>query len=142
MLLPSARSRSSRAASLPMRLGAVSGPLDFRHSRERMDAWRCVLWRSGLSPSPPFEGDFTYDGGQVAADHLLGLDEPPTAVLRANDLTAIALMIRAQDLGVRVPDDLLVAGYHDGITFGTYVLHRMGDQGGQRWTSPRCGRGM
>ncbi|MHA4816120.1 LacI family DNA-binding transcriptional regulator [Streptomyces aculeolatus] len=102
------------------RIAHVSGPAEFLHARERVDAWRSALLRSGLEVGPLCEGDFTYDGGRVAADELLGLQRPPTAVVCANDLTAIGLMNRVQELGVRVPDELSVAGY-DGIRFGDYV---------------------
>jgi DNA-binding LacI/PurR family transcriptional regulator len=69
------------------------------------------------------EGDFTYEGGVAAADRLLAgraPDERPTAVMCSNDLSAIGFLGRAGELGIRVPDDLSVAGF-DGIELGSYV---------------------
>jgi DNA-binding LacI/PurR family transcriptional regulator len=57
-------------------------------------------------------GGYTEQDGALAAQHLLR-GELPTAVIAANDLSAIGLldiMIRA---GVRVPQDLSVVGYDD-----------------------------
>jgi DNA-binding LacI/PurR family transcriptional regulator len=59
------------------------------------------------------EGDHKIDGGAVAMGHLLSLPHPPTAVLTSNDLTAIGVL-RAIDLaGLRVPEDISVAGFED-----------------------------
>jgi DNA-binding LacI/PurR family transcriptional regulator len=44
----------------------------------------------------------------------------PTAVMCANDLTAVGFMARAIDLGFSVPGDVSVMGY-DGIQLGEYV---------------------
>ncbi|WAC53364.1 substrate-binding domain-containing protein [Frigoribacterium sp. SL97] len=62
--------------------------------------------------------------GARAAARLFGPDAPvhdrPTAVFCANDLAAIGFMTELDRLGVRVPDDVSVAGF-DGIELGSYV---------------------
>ena len=97
----------------------VSGPPEFIHTRQRMDAWREALVARGVDPGPVIAGDFTYEGGERAADQLVKGDHP-TAVFCANDLMAIGLMSRAQELGLTIPDDLSVAGF-DGVRLGDYV---------------------
>jgi DNA-binding LacI/PurR family transcriptional regulator len=101
-------------------VGHVAGPVDLIHARQREDAWRTTLQSAGLTPGPVAASDFTYEGGQRAADALLSSANRPTAVICANDLMAIGFMARAQDLGLSVPADISVAGY-DGIQLGTYV---------------------
>ncbi|GAA0963157.1 LacI family DNA-binding transcriptional regulator [Frigoribacterium faeni] len=121
------------------RFAHVSGPDRFVHARRRSAAWRDALVAADRDPGVVVEADFTYDGGARAAAQLLGgggaggsarvgdgsvrVDDPserPTAVFCANDLAAIGFMAEADRLGVRVPDDVSVAGF-DGIELGTYV---------------------
>jgi DNA-binding LacI/PurR family transcriptional regulator len=101
-------------------IGHVSGPSQFIHARQRETAWRQALKTAGLPPGPTLKGDFTYEGGRRTADSLLSLPTRPTAVVCANDLTAIGLMARVEELGLSVPADLSVAGY-DGIQLGSYI---------------------
>jgi DNA-binding LacI/PurR family transcriptional regulator len=101
-------------------IGHVTGPPRFIHTHQREAAWRESLAAAGLDPGPALPGDFTYEGGRRAADQLLGIAERPTAVICANDLTAIGLMTRVQELGLSVPEDISVAGY-DGIELGGYL---------------------
>ncbi len=98
----------------------VTGPLQYVHSVERLEAFRSVLGELGLDSSLLVEGDFTYRGGYEAADRLLAARPRPTAVFCANDLTAVGVMNRALDLGLRVPEDLSIVGY-DGVALGTYT---------------------
>ena len=49
--------------------------------------------------------------GVGAARRLLDLGEPPTAILGVNDLTAIGAMRAAHERGLRVGQDIAVAGY-------------------------------
>lgn len=103
------------------RIAHVSGPPDFVHSLEREGAWRDALLSAGLEPRLLIDGDFTYQGGQKAADLLLeGTQEKPTAVVCANDLAAAGFIIRAQELGYSIPEQISVCGY-DGIAWGGYI---------------------
>ncbi|SNS67126.1 transcriptional regulator, LacI family [Micrococcales bacterium KH10] len=102
------------------RIAHVAGPEGYVHSRERDRAWREALVAAGLEPGPRLDGDFTYEGGRSAADRIAELDDKPTAVVCVNDLCAVGLIMRAQELGIKIPGDLSVTGY-DGIALGTYV---------------------
>ena len=44
---------------------------------------------------------------------LHALDQPPTAVLCSNDMTAIGVMREAYERNVKVPDELSVVGFDD-----------------------------
>ena len=102
------------------RIAHVTGPADYVHSRERLEAWRTAMEGAGLDASFVVPGTFTSDGGRKAADVLMTGEAPPTAVFCANDLAAIGFMNRAIELGHRVPEDVSVAGF-DGITIGEHV---------------------
>ncbi|MBD8610197.1 LacI family DNA-binding transcriptional regulator [Frigoribacterium sp. CFBP 13729] len=116
------------------RFAHVAGPSRFVHAVHRVEAWREALVAAGCDPGVLVEADFTYEGGRRAAAELLGdaardggagdgaagRGDRPTAVFCANDLAAIGFMAEADARGVRVPDDVSVAGF-DGIELGTYV---------------------
>jgi DNA-binding LacI/PurR family transcriptional regulator len=102
------------------KIAHVSGPRQYIHSQQRENAWRESLVSTGIEPGRVIVGDFTYEGGQRAADELLVGGDTPTAVLCANDLTAVGFIARAIDLGFSVPRDVSVMGY-DGIPLGEYV---------------------
>ncbi|WEO99900.1 substrate-binding domain-containing protein [Streptomyces sp. FXJ1.172] len=56
---------------------------------------------------------FDTPGGREAATELLRRPDRPTAVFAVNDFAAIGAMGAARDLGVRVGQDLALAGFND-----------------------------
>ena len=95
------------------RIGHVSGPTEFVHSVSRRAAWAKAISDAGLPEGPCITADFSAQGGAKATTELLSLDEPPTAIVYANDLMAIAGMSTAISLGVKVPEQLSVTGFDD-----------------------------
>jgi DNA-binding LacI/PurR family transcriptional regulator len=55
----------------------------------------------------------TPGGGEAALRALLGLDEPPTAVMTSTDTLAVGVLHAAYLLGRSVPDELSVVGFDD-----------------------------
>lgn len=102
------------------RIAHVAGPDAFVHSRERQAAWRTELDAAGFRPGVLVPGDFTSESGARAADQLLASADPPTAVMCANDLTAIGFISRASALGFSVPHDISVTGF-DGIQLSGFT---------------------
>ncbi|MEJ7773807.1 MAG: LacI family DNA-binding transcriptional regulator [Nocardioidaceae bacterium] len=91
----------------------VAGPRGMVHGHSRQRAWSQALLRAELVPGPCIEADFSAESGAAATRQLLDLDEPPTAIVYANDLMAMAGMSLAQSRGVDVPGDLSITGYDD-----------------------------
>jgi DNA-binding LacI/PurR family transcriptional regulator len=94
-------------------IGHVSGPTEFVHGLSRRTAWAQAVSDAGLAPGPCITADFSAQGGADATVQLLSLDEPPTAIVYANDLMAIAGMSTAIGRGVDVPGQLSVTGFDD-----------------------------
>ena len=68
-------------------------------------------------------GDCTPEGGQTALNELLERLIPsqwPTAVIAANDLTAMGAICAAEAHGLRVPEDMAIVGC-DNLFFGAYM---------------------
>ena len=68
---------------------------------------------AGLDVDLAVTADFTASGGAAATAALLDLEPPPTAIVYANDVMAIAGMSVAAARGVSVPDQLSVTGFDD-----------------------------
>ena len=95
------------------RIANVAGPSHFVHGGARQAAWRKVMRAAGLAVDLAVTADFTASGGAAATAALLDLAEPPTAIVYANDVMAIAGMSVAASRGVSVPDQLSVTGFDD-----------------------------
>ncbi len=91
----------------------VSGPSNMVHGYSRRRAWAMALQRAGLAEGPCADADFSAESGAAATRQLLDLAEPPTAIVYANDLMAMAGLSVAQARGFAVPGDLSVTGYDD-----------------------------
>ncbi|HMO12423.1 MAG TPA: substrate-binding domain-containing protein, partial [Actinotalea sp.] len=99
----------------PRRCGPVTparlAELDCPPSEYRLTG----LADAGLTPSTVVESTASLvEAGVEAGRALLDVAEPPTAVVTHSDLLAAGVLIAARDLGMRVPDDVSVAGF-DGL---------------------------
>ena len=97
------------------RIGFIGGPRPSTAAEEREDAYEAALERHGLRLEPDLKqpGDYSIACGRAAADRLLALDRPPTAVIASNDFSALGMITRAAERGVRVPEQLSVTGFDD-----------------------------
>ena len=87
------------------RIGHVGGPSRYLHAVERRQVWADVLRQHGLSETLWVEADFSAAGGAAATRQLLDSRMPPTAILYASDLMAVAGFAIAHQRGLRIPHD-------------------------------------
>ncbi|WP_041522345.1 LacI family DNA-binding transcriptional regulator [Gilvimarinus agarilyticus] len=59
------------------------------------------------------EGDFNFAGGMTACEQILDSGEPVTAIFASNDDMASAVIATVHRRGLRVPEDIAVAGFDD-----------------------------
>ena len=97
------------------RIALIQGPRNHAASARRLDGFRQALAAQGLRPEPDLvqDGLFTFASGQEAAARLLALPHRPSAIFASNDLMAFGVMAKAHELGLRIPEDLSVAGFDD-----------------------------
>lgn len=98
----------------------IGGPLRLSSAARRKRAFIETAERLGLDSSWTIDADFTVKGGYFACSKLLSNAEYPTAIVAGNDLTAIGVLHRAYDGGLRVPGDLSVVGFDD-ILFAEFT---------------------
>jgi LacI family transcriptional regulator len=97
------------------RIAAITGPSGWVATEDRRRGYHAALATAGILPDPELEveSDFEIDGGLRAAETLLDLAEPPTAIFAFNDNHAIGVLQAARARGLRVPEDLSVVGFDD-----------------------------
>ena len=95
------------------RIAHVAGTLEMVHGASRKLAWSASLHQAGLPDGPLVEADFSAEAGAAATRQLLDLADPPTAIVYANDLMAIAGLAVAIGRGIDVPAELSITGYED-----------------------------
>lgn len=97
------------------RIGYIKGHPNQTASASRFDGFQAALSEAGiaLDKSLVQQGYFTYRSGLDAAEGLLALRRPPTAIVASNDDMAAAAISVAHRRGLDVPRDLSVVGFDD-----------------------------
>jgi DNA-binding LacI/PurR family transcriptional regulator len=90
----------------------VGGPPHLHSAQQRKKAFLERASQMGIDSSRTVDADFTVKGGYFATSKLLN-GRSPTAIVCGNDLTAIGVLHRAYDGGLRVPQELSVVGFDD-----------------------------
>jgi LacI family transcriptional regulator len=86
------------------------------HSFDVEERWAgvcAVLDRHGLPPADPVPCASSEASARAAATALLASPDRPDAIVCGNDERALATLLAAEDLGLRVPDDVAVTGWDD-----------------------------
>ncbi len=74
---------------------------------------RCTGTAWSIPEAYRLEASNDYAGGVEAFDRLMGLAQPPTAIVAPTDVIAIGMLHAAQRRGLRVPQDVSVSGFDD-----------------------------
>lgn len=100
------------------RIAMVGGPEASISAVARVDGYRSACQAAGVAVDPALVRHvaFDHDAALHAADDVLGLPDPPTAVVASSDAQALGVLEAARRRGLTVPRDLSVVGYDD-----TYV---------------------
>lgn len=95
------------------RIAVISGSRDVLCSRARVDGYRSAHDEAGLVNDPALTrwGMFDAGSGYRYGRELLELPDRPTAIFAGSDQQALGVVRAAQELGLRVPQDVSVVGY-------------------------------
>lgn len=93
-------------------IGGSVGPTIADHLR---DAFVQAMATSGLKIEADYmpAGNYRIPGGETAMAELLALSRKPTAIIAANDLTAIGALRTIQKRNLSVPADFSLIGFDD-----------------------------
>lgn len=97
------------------RIAFVGGLSSTTTSQDRERGYLDALIAADIEPDPALtiEGDYSWSGARRAAQWFATHPARPTAVLCADDTTALGFMDGLAALGIRVPDDCAVIGFDD-----------------------------
>jgi LacI family transcriptional regulator len=89
---------------------------------DRLAGTRKALQDSGLEAEgfKVIESEYSFGAAGNALEKILQGADRPTAVICGNDVLAVGAILRAKELGIKVPDDISVTGFDD-IELATVV---------------------
>jgi LacI family transcriptional regulator len=98
------------------RIAYIGGDIELKIENDHFAGYQAGLKTVHINPdsSLVIRADLTSEGGYQAAEYLLTLANPPTAIVCINDLTAIGAMHASNQHGLKVGRDIAIAGF-DGI---------------------------
>jgi LacI family transcriptional regulator len=97
-------------------IGIVTGPLSWWEARQRLEGWKSVLTEHDMAADLDklqSYGDWSPASGEAGLLQLLGQARSLDAVLASNDQMALGILKAAQEVGLRVPEDLAIVGFDD-----------------------------
>lgn len=97
------------------RIGFIEGDRDYPTSIQRRAGFERAMAEAGIAIDPLLiqPGEYSFGSGAAAAETLLALAEPPTAIFASSDDMAAGALAAAHRLGVKVPDTVSIAGFDD-----------------------------
>jgi LacI family transcriptional regulator len=135
------------------RFAVLAGPADLLTASDRLAGFKTGLTAAGieLPRANVIHGDFTRDGAYAAACELFAGGPSVDCVFAVNDVMAVGVMAAARHRGLRLPDDIGVAGFDDIITLRDVVpalttvrvpLYEMGTSAMRRVLDPETVPGV
>ena len=97
------------------KIAFIKGPHDYVASALRFEGFTAAIRDHGLKlPACNIkEGSFDVQSGNECARELLRMKDRPTAIFASNDEMAAGVLSAAQELQIRIPEQLSVTGFDD-----------------------------
>lgn len=95
------------------RIGYITGRMELVSSSQRLQGYKDGLCAAGI----PYDehlvqiGDYLEETAAECARRLLAMQDRPTAIFAANDMSALGVYQAAKEAGLRIPEDLSVIGF-------------------------------
>lgn len=119
---------SAKLAEHFLRLGhksfaCLAGPDDVPIARRRLQGFidKLVEERIDGKSTVVLKGTFQFESGYELMKHVLKRTPRPSAVFAANDLMAWGAVEAAKEKGLKIPDDVAIAGF-DNIYFSEFIV--------------------
>ncbi len=97
------------------KIAHISGDLVTQAASDRLEGYKDALKKHALQIQEEiiFKTDYSRGQARQAAERLLKMPQPPTAVFVASDSMALEVMTLARELGKKIPQDLSIVGFDD-----------------------------
>lgn len=100
------------------RVAHITGALITQAATQRLEGYKSALKKNNIEFNPKYVFKTDYSRGQArnAAEELLKMEKPATAVFVASDAMALEVMTVAREQGKNIPRDLSILGFDDNPT--------------------------
>jgi LacI family transcriptional regulator len=97
------------------RIALIVGSLDTSTGKNRLEGFQRMMTDAGIDIDPELVkvGEFTKEYGIQAAEELLRVSPPPTAIFATSNRLLIGVMTVLMTHHVRVPDDVSIVSFDD-----------------------------
>ncbi len=97
------------------KIAHIAGDLVSQAATQRLEGYKRALAKNNIELKPEYIIPTDYSRGQArsAAEKLVKMPHPPTAVFVASDSMALEVMTVARERGVKIPADLSIVGFDD-----------------------------
>lgn len=97
------------------RIAIITGELRLSNGIDRVEGFRKAMQEAHLPVREEYfyRGDFQIESGYRGGRSLLGLAEPPTAILACNNKMTLGLMRATVELRVHCPEQVSILGFDD-----------------------------
>lgn len=103
------------------RIAFIGGTPHLRSAQRRLEAFQGQIQQVFPDAREKiYYGDFKIEGGKRAILEMLAEKELPTAIICANDLTALGAISELRAAGISVPRDVSIIGFDD-IAFASLI---------------------
>jgi len=104
--------------------GYLSGPEIAYNNIHRYEGFKQALKESNINEHAFYPSDFTIQGGYEVGLKFSKLEKRPKFMFCGNDESAIGFLQAMNDLNIKVPNDVAIAGF-DNIILGEYVTPKL-----------------
>ena len=97
------------------KIAYIGGSSGLTISDHRIEAFKQAVTEAGLKVYPNLirVGNYRISGGEAGMEEILQMEDRPTAIMSANDLTAIGALRVIRRHGLSVPEDFSLIGFDD-----------------------------
>ncbi|HTZ11454.1 MAG TPA: LacI family DNA-binding transcriptional regulator [Candidatus Margulisiibacteriota bacterium] len=97
------------------KIAHITGDLVTQAAAWRFEGYKRALSKNNIALKDRyiFKTDYSRGQARTAAEELLKMTDPPTAVFVASDSMALEVMTVARELGKNIPKDLSIVGFDD-----------------------------
>src|SRR5690554_889299 len=97
------------------RIAYLGGTTDLVVTMDRLDGYKQALEAANIPINDKFiiHDEFLRSSGRKAVEKLFALNEPPTAIVVADDLMSLGVMNMLEELGIECPEDVSITSFNN-----------------------------